>query len=140
MGLVPVPEDDVLLEYPRRVQLYKVLVSRAIELPLETAITGPEAPAEDDYERPSDWTVESGRVRFLVFSAGQCITLGGSISGVTYAVHTSTWRRRANADSPWTDVAGTVKEGSTCSYTPDSPGEYRGVAEISIDGVRGPLR
>ena len=139
MGLVPVPENDSFLVYLRRVQPYEVLVSRAVELPLETTIgppTGP-APAEDDYERLSDWTVASGRVRFLFFSAGQCITLGGTINGVTYAVHTSKWQRRANADSPWTDVTDTVKEGSICSYTPDSPGEYRGVAEISIGGVRG---
>jgi len=143
MGLVPVPQNDSFLEYLRRVQPYEVLVSRAVELPLETETapetppTGPEAPAEDDYERLSDWTVESGRVRFLFFSAGQCITLGGTINGVTYTVHTSKWQRRANADSPWTDVPDTVKEGSICSYTPDSAGEYRGVAEISIGEVRG---
>ena len=145
MGLVAVPENDSMLEYLRRVQPYEVLISQAVELPLEiqtettpeTPSTGPEAPAEDDYERLSDWNVESGRVRFLFFSAGQCIKLGGTINGVTYAVHTSKWQRRANAGSPWTDVPDTAKEGSICSYTPDSPGEYRGVAEISIGGERG---
>lgn len=137
MGLVPVPDDDDYFEYLRRVHPYEVLVRRTVDLPLETPPTGPEAPVEDDYERLSDWTVESGRVRFQFFSAGQCIALGGSINGVTYAIHTSKWQRRSNADSPWTDVPDTVKEGAICSYTPDSPGEYRGVAEISIDGVRG---
>ena len=143
MGLVPIPEDDRQLEFLRRVQPYQVLVSRAVELPLETEAapetpaTGPEAPAEEGYERLADWTVESGRVQFLFFRAGQCITLGGTINGVTYAVHASKWQRRANADSPWTDIPDTEKEGSICSYTPDSPGEYRGVADISIGGVRG---
>ncbi len=136
MGLVPVPEGDGLLKNLRRVRPYEVLISRAVELSIETA-TAPEARAEEDYERLPDWIVESGRVRFLFFSAGECITLGGTINGVTYAIDTSKWQRRADADSPWTDVANTVKEGSICSYTPDSPGEYRGVAEISIGGVRG---
>ena len=47
--------------------------------------------------------------------AGQCITLGGTIKGVTRAVHASKWQRRANADSPWTDVPDSAKEGSICS-------------------------
>ena len=143
LGLVPVPENDSYLESVRQFQRFYVMVESAVELPIETA-TAPEtppaepgAPGEDDYEPLSDWTVESGRVRFLFFSAGNCITLGGSINGVTYTIHTSKWQRRANADSPWTDVPGTDKEGSICSYTPDSPGEYRGVAEISIGGTRG---
>ncbi len=138
MGLIPIPENDGYLEYLRWVQPYQTLVSRAFELPLETPPTGGGgAPVEDDYERHSDWTVQSGRVRFLFFSAGECISLSGTINGVTYTSHTSRWQRRTNADSPWMDVPGTAKEGSICSYTPDSPGEYRSVAEISIDGVRG---
>lgn len=143
MGLVPVPENDTFLEHLRRVRPYEVLASRLVQLPLETATApgtppaGSEMPAEGDNERLSDWTVQSGRVRFLFFSAGQCIALGGTINGVTYTVHTSKWQSRANTDDPWTDVPDTVKEDSLCSYTPDSPGEYRGVAEISIGGVRG---
>ena len=143
MGLVPVPVNDGSLEYLRRIQPYQALVRSVAELSLET-VTAPETstpgegtPTEDDHESLADWTVQSGRVRFLFFSAGQCITLGGSINGVTYTIHTSKWQRRANADSPWTDVPDTAKEGSICSYTPGSPGEYRGVAEISIGGTRG---
>ena len=79
--------------------------------------------------------VSDGRVQFLFSSAGQCINLSNSrINGVAYTTHTSKWQRRAG--SSWVDISGTEREG-LCSYSPTSPGEYRLVAEISIDGERG---
>ena len=79
--------------------------------------------------------VSDGRVQFLFSSAGQCINLSNSrINGVAYTTHTSKWQRRAG--SSWVDIPGTEREG-LCSYSPTSPGEYRLVAEISIDGERG---
>ena len=79
--------------------------------------------------------VSDGRVQFLFSSAGQCINLSNSsINGVVYTTHESKWQRRAG--STWVDIPGTEREG-LCSYSPTSPGEYRLVAEISIDGERG---
>ena len=43
---------------------------------------------------------------------------------------------QAQDGSTWVDIPGTEREG-LCSYSPTSPGEYRLVAEISIDGERG---
>ena len=79
--------------------------------------------------------VSDGRVQFLFASAGQCINLSNSsINGVVYTTHTSKWQR--SDGSAWVDIPGTER-GGLCSYSPTSPGEYRLVAEISIDGERG---
>ena len=79
--------------------------------------------------------VSDGRVQFGFASAGQCIVLSNSsINGVVYTTHTSKWQRRAG--SSWVDIPGTERAG-LCSYSPTNPGEYRLVAEISIDGERG---
>ena len=84
------------------------------------------------------WTVSSGRVQFLFASAGRCVNLSGSsINGVTYTIHESKWQRRSDVSSAWADIPGTKHTGGVCSYTPTEPGEYRGVAEISIGGERG---
>ena len=90
------------------------------------------------YTALEGWTVSSGRVQFLFFSAGSCVSLSGSsINGVTYTIHESKWQRRSDASSAWADIPGTNHTGGVCSYAPTEPGEYRGVAEISIDGKRG---
>ena len=79
--------------------------------------------------------VSDGRVQFGFASAGQCIVLSNSsINGVVYTTHTSKWQRRAG--SSWVDIPGTERAG-LCAYSPTNPGEYRLVAEISIDGERG---
>ena len=88
-----------------------------------------------DYTPLEGLKVSDGRVQFLFASAGQCIVLSNSsINGVVYTTHESRWQRRAG--STWVDIPGTEREG-LCSYSPTSPGEYRLVAEISIDGERG---
>ena len=88
-----------------------------------------------DYTPLEGLRVSDGRVQFSFFSAGQCIVLSNSsINGVVYTTHTSKWQRKAG--SSWVDIPGTEREG-LCSYSPTSPGEYRLVAEISIDGERG---
>ena len=86
--------------------------------------------------------VSNGRVQLIVggifLSAGRCIILGGTtLNGVKYNTHNSKWQRRENAASPWTDIPGTESDEGLCSYSPPSPGQYRLVGEISIDGVRG---
>ena len=103
----------------------------------DTTTGGPD-PADNTYAPLDDWRVSEGRVHFFFFGAGGCITIGNTtLNGVTYTVHNSQWQRRADASSDWTDVAGTERTGSLCPYSPDGPGQYRGVAEISIDGERG---
>ena len=79
------------------------------------------------------------RAGFLSLSAGpgRCIYLSNSnLSGVVYTIHQSKWQRRTG--STWVDIPGTEsEEGRLCGYSATSPGEYRVVAEISIDGERG---
>ena len=90
------------------------------------------------YTPLSGLRVSPGRVRYSFFSAGTCIQLSNSsINGVIYTVHSSKWQRRASVGDSWQDVPGTEKSGGLCSYNPDSSGEYRMVAEITIGGRRG---
>ena len=102
-----------------------------------------EEPAADDsdsdeYTPLQTWTVSDGRVQFSFFSAGRCVQLSNStINGVTYTIHTSKWQKRADADSAWEEVPDTEATGGVCSYSPTEPGQYRGVAEITIGGTRG---
>ena len=80
--------------------------------------------------------VSDGGVEFLVLSTTeQCITLIGiSIEGSAYTTHTSKWQRK-EGDS-WVDIERTLRVG-LCPYSTTSAGEYRMVAEITIDGERG---
>ena len=80
--------------------------------------------------------VSDGGVQFLALSTTeQCITLIGiSIEGSAYTTHTSKWQRR-EGDS-WADIERTLRVG-LCPYSTTSAGEYRMVAEITIDGKRG---
>ena len=88
-----------------------------------------------DYIPLDGLRVSDGRVQFGFASAGQCIQLSNSnINGVVYTTHTSKWQRRTG--SSWVDIPGTERNG-LCSYSPTSLGEYRLVAEISINGERG---
>ena len=80
--------------------------------------------------------VSNGGVQFLVLSSTeQCITLIGiSIEGAVYTTHTSKWQRKEGES--WADIQGTLRVG-LCPYSTTSAGEYRMVAEVTIDGVRG---
>ena len=105
---------------------------------LSFTITVAEPPPEDNYTPLEGLRVTAGRVQYSFFSAGGCIRLNNStINGVTYNTHSSKWQRRADADSPWQDVPGTEEQGGFCAYNPTSPGEYRLVGELSINGRRG---
>ena len=98
------------------------------------AAAGPPLQAQN-YTPLEGLRVSDGRVQFGFASAGQCIVLSNSsINGVVYTAHTSKWQR--SAGSSWVDIPGTERAG-LCSYSPTNPGEYRLVAEISIDGERG---
>ena len=90
------------------------------------------------YERLDTLRVSAGRVQFSFFSAGGCIAIRNTpINGVTYSIVSSKWQMRADSDSAWSDVADTERTGRLCSLNPTESGEYRLVAEITIDGTTG---
>ena len=92
------------------------------------------------YSLLEQWTVTSGTVTYGSISSAGCVAVSNTaIDGVMHTVHTSKWQKRANENSPWTDVPGTNRTGMVCAYTPTAsePGQYRAVAEISIGGKRG---
>ena len=97
--------------------------------------TPPVAP--DEYTPLDIWKVSSGTVRFI-FPSNQCLAISNlTASGTTYTVHNSKWQTRAGSSSAWTDVANTAHTGGVCPYVPTEPGQYRGVAEITVNGERG---
>ena len=108
-----------------------------IDIPAEPPVMPPVTPSVT-YERLDLLTVSAGRVQFWFFSAGTCISISGTtLNGVTYSFVSSKWQTRANSSSAWSDIAGTERTGQLCSYNPSAPGEYRLVAEITIDGETG---
>ena len=80
--------------------------------------------------------VSNGGVQFLILSTEeQCIWLPNiSVGDSAYTTHTSRWQRK-EGDS-WADIDRTLRVG-LCPYSTTSAGEYRMVAEITIDGERG---
>ena len=139
--------DSHLVEYPEGHPREGQTIGRSLwalardigSLPIPDPPPPPPPPAEaTHYETITDWRVEPGRVQLLFFNAGGCIVMSNtSLNGVTYTIHTSKWQTRTSDSGPWTDIDGTEEEGRICSYRPNSAGQYRPVAEISIDGERG---
>ena len=111
------------------------------ELSFALNVTSGSATGEDtaEYQPLRVWTVSGeGRVTFSIFGSGECISIGNlTVLGAAYTVHTSKWQTRADANGPWTDIPGTTHDGGICAYSPTESGQYRGVAEISVDGTRG---
>lgn len=86
----------------------------------------------------STWTVSDSGVRFDYLNSSTCINIAPRmIVGVSYRVHTSGWQRRDAADSEWSYVPGTFRTGEICAFDPQSPGQYRAVADITIGTTRG---
>ncbi len=84
------------------------------------------------------WTVYDGGYGFEFLRTSGCISFSSRmLVGVSYTVRTSVWQARADSTAEWADLPGTEKTGEICGYNPSEPGEYRGVAEITIDGVPG---
>ena len=99
---------------------------------------------EDEYARHESLVVVPGGVRWLNhsnYSSTSCIDLTGSTivdpDGDQYMLVSSMWQTRANSSDAWADVPGTSESGRLCYYDPVEPGEYRFVAELSINGVVG---
>ena len=99
---------------------------------------------EDVYVRHESLTIGRGWVRYLnatdYASGSDCINLTGDTvidGGDRYMLISSKWQTRANSSDAWADIPGTSESGRLCAYDPVDPGEYRFVAEISINGVVG---
>ena len=119
---------------------------------LSLALALASAAFADEYTPLEVLTVEDGWVRLHNLSAASCISINPPefvIAGIvidghpTMTTHSSIWQRRDNAESPWTDIPDTSSEAhevvcaySVTAYSPTEPGEYRLVAEISIDGEK----
>ena len=54
-------------------------------------------------------------------------------TGYQFTVHSSKWQTRRESAAPWSDVVDTeVATGQLCTYTSQTPGEYRLVMDITI--------
>ena len=81
------------------------------------------------------WSVASGEVSFAGFSSRGClIPSDPEIWGQAYVVHSSEWQRRPPGENVWVTVGGTLRTGRICAHSPNGQGEYRAVAEMSVDG------
>ncbi len=67
-----------------------------------------------------------------------CFPLNNFPDGRDYQHHGSylKWQRKDDADSPWMDVVGTEKTFQVCPLSPDEPGEYRLVGDVTFSGER----
>ena len=89
------------------------------------------------------WTVASGEVQFGTLSSTECIEVNDTtlvnaeFAQSNYTVHASGWRQRDSEEGQWGLVAGSVRAGRVCAYEPAGMGQFRGVAEVTIDGARG---
>ena len=114
------------------------------------ATVGPSGPEPTSYSRSlvglSDldpvpleaWTVSDGGVKLEYLTSTNCFSVASAmLVGVSYTAHASRWQARVDAQSEWVDLPGTQKSGQLCAYSPTEPGEYRGVADVSVDQVPG---
>ena len=83
----------------------------------------------EQYPWLEQWRVASGTLTYGATTSAGCVAVSNTaIDGTTHTVHTSKWQRRAGANSPWTDIAGTDRTGMVCGYPPPAgeSGQYRG--------------
>ena len=71
--------------------------------------------------------------------SGACVSSDQPIQVdlATYAIHSSKWQRRDDANGAWADLDGTSQTGQICAHSPASAGQYRAVAEVTRNGVMG---
>ncbi len=92
----------------------------------------------DRFVRLEMLSVSPGQVRFGPVSSSDCIAVENVfIDGTHFAVLQSKWQTRAGPDAEWDDIEGTQTVGELCAHAPSAPGEFRLVAEITIDGKTG---
>ncbi len=105
------------------------------------AVAGAGAAEDDGHVRLDVLSVSSGGVSFGPLSSGGCIGLADTtLDGATYSIGGSGWQTREAAGGDWADVGGTATTGEVCAHTPSAPGEYRLVAEVTIDDETGRYR
>ncbi len=98
----------------------------------------PAAAGSDGYQPLGLWRISDGSVGFYIFSSLQCVSVSNTtVAGVQYTIHSSKWQRRSAAGGAWADVPNSGHTGGVCASSPTEPGQYRGVAEISVAGERG---
>ncbi len=85
-------------------------------------------PSGETYTPTPVWTVRVGQVRMYDWTLSGCMARKWNES--------SKWQRRDDEGSPWTDIPGTERTGSVCSYSPTETGQYRAVGVLTIDGNR----
>ena len=78
----------------------------------------------------------------FVMTVGRCTGLGVTVFDVTYDVQSSKWQYRQGEDSEWVDIPGSERTGEICAFDLSyidikGGGQYRYVAEVSIDGEVG---
>ena len=90
---------------------------------------------EDPHVRLDILEVSSGLVSFAAeMDSEGCIAVTDlEHDGIAYTVLNSKWQWRANADWPWTDMAGTATTGEICPHSPSEPGHYRLVVKMEVD-------
>ena len=86
----------------------------------------------DTYTPIAGLRVSNGRIQLASFSVENCIS-SDIIPG--HEVHTSKWQRKSGTS--WVDIPDTARMGEVCAYSTTTPGEYRLVGDVSINGVRG---
>ena len=97
--------------------------------------------AQDEPMHFMPLVVADGTISVGGLTATVCVPVPGlTLEGMTFTVHTSHWQRRAAADAPWEDIAGTEVMGQVCPYSPEQPGDYRMIIDGTIDGERGLYR
>ena len=75
---------------------------------------------------------------YALIGGSGCLAGGFTINDARYFIRTTKWQMRQGEDSAWSDMSGTEHAGGACGLTSGvPPGEYRLVAEVSVDGVMG---
>ena len=94
------------------------------------AAVSPPLRAQDPTPLTGLKVLAGGGVQYSFFTAvAGCINLSSS----SLATHTSKWQKKDGAT--WVDIPGTERTG-LCGYSTTSPGEYRVVADLTINGQR----
>ena len=114
----------------------RIVIATPLSRPVRRLSVGTPASCGASLAALPAWTVSSGRVLCGGLSSRGCLTLGAPVSGISFLVHASEWRRRAPGASVGSAVGGTPRVGRRCALEPAEPGQRRAVAGISV-GSRG---
>ena len=121
---------------PEENQEYRVVAT--IEIDGETSEFASNFLARIAYQELDELDVSSGEIELNGRRYIYCVFLSNTdVEGKTYTVFNSKWQSRLDADSPWSDVAGTETSGELCPLEASEGLEYRLVGSILVDGERG---